>query len=327
MKLSVIIPIYNAREYIVPCLESLRNQTLQDIEILLVDDHGQDDSIAKAQVFITQQQATNIRILATPENAGPGIARNIGIAAAQGEYIGFIDCDDYIAPEMFELLTAEADRCEAELCYCQIKRVGAVKKETVYKNLAQPADKKDLLLTLQTYAVTFVYRRVWLLAEGLLFPAFRVAEDTNFLIKCILRAHRFASVDKPLYYYRIHPASITHSNDSQRNRKRIEAFVLLQEELATKQWNIGYETELQYIYLKKAYITAALSEIRRDKKVPTEKIQEYWQAAQPLVGQIETNMYYRRDKKAYFIAKLLHIPSTIVLQLLHHLLRFVNTPL
>ncbi len=327
MKLSVIIPIYNASDYIVPCLQSLTEQTLQDIEILLVDDHGQDDSVRKAEDYIVRTEATNIRILATPENAGPGVARNVGIAAAQGEYIGFIDCDDYIAPEIFALLTEEADKQQADLCYCQIKRVGAVKKEIVYKNLSQPADKRDLLLTLQTYAVTFIYRRDWLLAEGLQFPAFRVAEDTNFLIKCILRAKRFASVDKPLYFYRIHNSSLTNTGDGTRNGKRIEAFILLQKELVEKQWNVGYEAELQYMYLKKAYITASLNEINRDNRVTTAKIREYWQASQPLVGDIVTNIHYQRDKKARLVVAFLGLHSTFVLRLLHYVCRYLQLAL
>ncbi len=322
MKLSVIIPVYNVSDYIVPCLESLRYQTLQDIEILLVDDHGQDDSVRKAEDYIMRTEATNIRILSTPENAGPGVARNVGIAAAQGEYIGFIDSDDFILPNMFELLTSEADKQQADLCYCQIKRVGAVRKEKVYKNLSQPAEKRDLLLTLQTYAVTFIYRREWLIAEGVLFPAFRVAEDTNFLIKCILRAQRFASVDEPLYLYRIHPASLTTTSDATRNMKRIEAFLLLQKELVTKEWNKGYETELQYMYLKKAYITASFNEINRDKHVSADKIQTYWHAVQPLLGAIKHNRYYQGDKKARLAFALLGLRSTWVLRLLHHMCRY-----
>ncbi len=327
MKLSVIIPVYNVSDYIVPCLESLRNQTLQDIEILLVDDHGQDDSIRKAEDYIVRTEATNIRILATPENAGPGVARNVGIAAAQGEYIGFIDSDDFIQPNMFNLLTSEADKQQADLCYCQIKRVGAVRKETIYANLPQPAEKRGLLLTLQTYAVTFIYRREWLIAEGIYFPAFRVAEDTNFLLKCILRARRFASVDEPLYIYRIHPASLTNTGNDQRNQKRIEAFILLQQELVAKQWDHGYETALQYIYLKKAYITASLNEINRDKHIHTTKIQAYWQTVQPLIGDIKQNPYYKQDKRARLLVTLFGLHSTLILRLLHYVCRYFQLAL
>ncbi len=324
MKLSIIIPIYNVSQYIEVCLQSLCAQTLQDIEILLVDDHGTDDSIAKAQDFIARQQATNIRIFATPKNSGPGEARNVGIAAAQGEYIGFVDSDDIVLPNMFELLTAEADKQQADLCYCQIKRFGSVRKETIYKNLAQPIDKKLLLTHLQTYVYAFVYRREWLLAEGIRFIPFRVAEDTNFLIKCILRARCFASVDEPLYLYRIHPASLTTTSDSTRNMKRIEAFLLLQDELVNKQWNKGYETELQYIYLKKAYITASFNEINSDKQVTADRIENYWHAVEPLVGNIKQNQYYQCDKKARLAFALLGLRSTWVLRLLHYVGNIYN---
>ena len=85
-KISIIIPIYNAGPYIEACLASIVAQTLDNIEVLLVDDHGRDDSMERAQRFVdTHPGNKTFRFLATPHNMGPGPARNIGIEAAQGE--------------------------------------------------------------------------------------------------------------------------------------------------------------------------------------------------------------------------------------------------
>ena len=92
MKVSIISPVYNCAPYIVECIQSLLAQTCQDFEVLLVDDHGTDDSISVARAFVEQQgMGEKFRFLQTPCNSGPGIARNIGIEAAKGEYVAFID--------------------------------------------------------------------------------------------------------------------------------------------------------------------------------------------------------------------------------------------
>ena len=95
--MSIIIPVYNASSYIEGCIASLMAQTLDDIEILLIDDHGSDDSMERAQRFIETHPSGKIfRLLSTPNNSGPGPARNVGIESAQGEYIGFVDSDDVV---------------------------------------------------------------------------------------------------------------------------------------------------------------------------------------------------------------------------------------
>ena len=102
MKVSVIIPVYNASLYIAETLQSLQHQTMQDFEVLLVDDHGTDNSIAVAREITGEDP--RFRYLETPVNAGPGVARNVGIAEAKGEFIAFLDSDDLWEPTFLEAL-------------------------------------------------------------------------------------------------------------------------------------------------------------------------------------------------------------------------------
>lgn len=96
-KVSLIIPVYNAEPHIEACLAALIAQTMDDIEVLLIDDHGRDSSMVRAQQYIDAHPSRKcFRLLATPHNMGPGPARNIGIAAARGEYVGFVDSDDIV---------------------------------------------------------------------------------------------------------------------------------------------------------------------------------------------------------------------------------------
>ena len=115
-KVTLIIPIYNAASYIEACLASLVAQTMDDIEVLLVDDHGRDDSMEVAQQFIeAHPSGKTFRMLATLHNMGPGAARNVGISAAQGEYIGFVDSDDVVAPDFCEQLYNAAKQHDADM--------------------------------------------------------------------------------------------------------------------------------------------------------------------------------------------------------------------
>ena len=98
-KVSVIIPVYNSSEYIRHCLDSLLSQTLEDIEILCVDDGSTDDSLSILEEYSRKDE--RVRVL-TQENAGAGAARNHGLREARGKYLSFLDSDDYFEPDMLE---------------------------------------------------------------------------------------------------------------------------------------------------------------------------------------------------------------------------------
>lgn len=105
-KVSIIVPVYNAENYLERCVSSLRNQSLADIEIILVDDSSSDSSLALCYQFATEDK--RIKVL-HKVNEGAGMARNAALAVATGEYIGFVDSDDFILPDMFQTLCEKAE--------------------------------------------------------------------------------------------------------------------------------------------------------------------------------------------------------------------------
>ena len=111
MQVSIISPVYNVAAYICECIDSIVGQTMTDWEVLFVDDHGTDNSIAIAKQHIARlprEIAEKFRFLETPQNSGPGIARNLGIKQARGEYIAFVDSDDRMEPQMLDRLLLKA---------------------------------------------------------------------------------------------------------------------------------------------------------------------------------------------------------------------------
>ena len=119
-KVSVVVPIYNVETYLRKCVNSILAQTLEDIEIILVDDGSPDCCGEIADEYA--QKDDRVKVI-HQENAGLGPARNTGIMNAEGEYIGFVDSDDWVDPQMFEELYNAATHCNADICFSGMKRI------------------------------------------------------------------------------------------------------------------------------------------------------------------------------------------------------------
>ena len=118
VKISIVIPIYNAEDHLQRCVDSVLNQTEKNIEIILVDDGSKDNSIEICKNYLNQDKRVQ---LIHQENSGVSAARNRGIEQACGEYIGFIDSDDWIEPNMYECLLREANQASADIVICDAK--------------------------------------------------------------------------------------------------------------------------------------------------------------------------------------------------------------
>lgn len=120
MKVSIIVPVYNTEAYLERCLKSLVNQTLKDIEIICIDDGSKDNSVAILKKY--SQLDKRIKII-EQENLGVSVARNNGLKLATGEYIGFVDSNDWIDLDFYEKLYNAAKKYDADISACGIKRL------------------------------------------------------------------------------------------------------------------------------------------------------------------------------------------------------------
>lgn len=268
MIVSVITPVYNSAPYIVACMESLRAQTMKDFEVILVDDRSTDESAYLIRRWIIEnEEVCRFRLMTTPRNSGPGIARNLGIKAARGNFIAFVDSDDVCEPTFLESLvnaiapnasflpplspsftparssSSKASRSSRltppasfDMAYCQLKYRGGKRDGKVHRNPVleagdfTPAKKRRFLLHFVTFSVCFIFRKKFLKDNQLCFPSERNSEDTNFLTRCLLTARTIACVDEPLYVYCVHEQSLTTGRDPNRWRQRISAANKLMQE-------------------------------------------------------------------------------------------------
>ena len=196
MKVSIIVPVYNTEKYLSKCLDSLVKQTLDDIEIILVND-GSTDHSQEILYEYKEKNPEKIRII-SKINEGQGAARNVGIKAAIGEYIGFVDSDDYVALDMFEKLYKAAKEAEADLVTCNYYYVmnGKEKKIDLYK----PQKQIDLFFNSWVVPWNKLYKRSLLIENQIFYPKIRAYEDTAFYIDSIPFINKIVNIEEALIY-------------------------------------------------------------------------------------------------------------------------------
>ena len=212
--LSVIIPVYNVENYLNECLDSVTSQTLDDMEIICIDDGSTDNSPDILKEYSKKDK--RIKII-TKENGGQATARNLGIKEAQGEYIAFVDSDDFIEPTMFEKLYTKAKDNNLDIAMCKIatydNQTEEIKDNVWYymlgvfrdfeKDIFNHKDTKEFTCHIAVTPYNKIYKTTLLKENNILFPEGLIFEDEKFFYDTYLRAKRVSIVDEFLYYYRI----------------------------------------------------------------------------------------------------------------------------
>lgn len=229
-KISVIIPVYNVEKYIHCCLDSVLNQTLKNIEIILVDDHSPDNCPKICDQYA--QTDPRIKVIHKPVNEGLGFARNSGLEVATGEFVAFLDSDDFIEKNMYQTLyeKAHAEACDIVFCSTSFytnKHTIKPKKEVDNKLLISTAkEKKDFLLDFIApepryksdvkYMMSVwkaIYKRELIEKKQIRFMSERkvLSEDIFFNLAMIIQSERILFLPYFLHYYRMNNNSLSHS--------------------------------------------------------------------------------------------------------------------
>ena len=207
--ISVIVPVYNVRPYLVRCLDSILSQTFRDLEIILVDDGSTDGSSEICDDYCKKDG--RIRVIHT-ENHGLSAARNLGIEMAAGEWIMFVDSDDRVSPDFCRLPLENAEKEDADLAVFDMTIIdihgNAVIREPLPKGIISAEA-----------AVEHGYSAVWnklyhkTLFSGIRYPVGQIAEDTATTHKLVYKAGKIVCLDDKLYYYQKRKGSISETKD------------------------------------------------------------------------------------------------------------------
>ena len=218
-KVSIIIPVYNSEKYLRKCLDSVVNQTLQDIEIICVNDGSTDNSLNILNEYALIDN--RIIIIDNKKNIGaPGAIRNIGMKIAKGEYIAFLDSDDYISSNLLESLYLVANKNHAQIAAIKnlsiFSKTKPIKNKNVHANkvLKNTREKTSLIKNSGT-SCGKLYKMDFIKKYNFQFTDIKsIAEDNYFSIMTMLCANKIVFVDNCQYYYRKHSCSYTaHKRD------------------------------------------------------------------------------------------------------------------
>ncbi|MCM1139496.1 MAG: glycosyltransferase [Muribaculum sp.] len=221
-KVSVIIPVYNASQYLAECLESIISGRLKEIEVIAVDDGSTDNSL---DILNEYKVKYGIKVL-TQQNSGPAKARNAGLNVATGEFVGFVDSDDWVEPDMFEKMYQAAKSEDADIVFCNIYRNENSKlkkyiptgvydsngiRQTILPLLISNLDENKGKSTLRGSTWSKIFRRILLENNNIRYSEQLVYnEDVLFCIEATLCANKYVYLgDSFLYHNRYVPGSLT----------------------------------------------------------------------------------------------------------------------
>ncbi len=241
-KVSVIIPFNNVENYIEECLNSVLSQTLDDIEIILINDASTDRTLEIVEGYL--QKDSRIKLININERKGQGFARNRGIEIATGEYIGFVDSDDFIEPDMFECLYNSAKINNTDISMCQVREYDDINENYItsdYYSLSclssfqndvfSAEDTKNCILDINVALWNKIYKREYLNNIGEKFPEGFIYEDLPFFFGTYLPAKRIQIVWKNLYSYRINRKNSTMQQFNNKILDRLPMVSLTYEKL------------------------------------------------------------------------------------------------
>ena len=229
-KVSIIIPVYNVEKYLRQCLDSVVNQTLKDIEIICVNDCSPDNSLSILQEYSHNDE--RIKIIDLKKNRGQGIGRNLGIDQSKGEYIAFVDPDDWVEFDMYEKMYNQAKNLSSDIVIVEYKKYYESTKlysksnfvhkcvscnKAKYFNLPvnRNINKKnieDILLVAPHYSCNRIYRTDFIKSNNIIFSDVRYYEDVMFVLRSHLESSKISYINEELYNYRIHEFSTLRNN-------------------------------------------------------------------------------------------------------------------
>ena len=270
---KVIVPIYNVEKYLEKCINSLLSQTLEDIQIILVNDGSKDNSgnIAKE----CEKNNKNRIIYVEKENGGLSDARNYGLKYATGDFIAFLDSDDYIEKNAYEEMYNKAIEENADYVECdfiwEFPNKIRVDKQYPYKN------KKEMLSFVRVVAWNKLIKRQLIIDNNLEFPKGLRYEDVEFTYKLIPFINKFAYVDKPFIHYVQREGSIANVQ----NERTAEIFTVLDNVIEFYKKNNIYEKyrdELEYNYARYLLCSSLKRMCKiKDKSIREKLLTESWE--------------------------------------------------
>lgn len=302
MTLSIIVPVFNmaAEGKLEYCLDSLVNQTITDYEIIAVDDCSTDNSLEILRSY-EETYSSKFKVIASVDNRKQGGAKNLGLEQAKGDWIGFIDSDDWVTPDFYEKLLSSAKEtgadiagCDYHLTYEHSMKIGQV----VHNNKPEQAgslnkEKYRSLILDSGSLVVKIYKRHIIFDYPNRFPEHIFYEDNAISNSWMLRAKRFAYLQEPLYYYYQHDTSTVHTITKERCEDRMEAARVMVREAREFNFLEEYYPEIESSFTTLFYVNTLFSYMAGVKKKEFGFIRELGKEMKETFPDFMENPYYQ----------------------------------
>lgn len=301
MKLSIIVPVYNmaADQKLEYSMNSLVNQTIDDYEIIAVDDASTDNSLEILRAF-EKKYPGKVRVIHYEVNRRQGGAKNEGLRAAVGEWIGFIDSDDWVTPDFYEKLLNRAEETGADLVGCDYNlvdehtmQVGRVVQNNSADQTGVLDDEKHKSLIMRSGSMVIkIYKHQVIRDNHLDFPEGIFYEDNCAGPLWSLYFTHYERVEEPMYYYYQHQVSTVHHISEQKCRDRMTAAALFYEECKKRGFLEKYHEEIGYRFVELYYVITLFTYMQGVKHPKLSFVRELRQGVEKYFPEFWKNPYY-----------------------------------
>ena len=307
-KLSIIVPVYGVEKYIDKCLNSLVKQSLKEIEVIVVNDGTKDNSQKIIDKYV-KKYPDKIKSY-IKENGGQGSARNYGLEKAKGEYIGYVDSDDFVEKDMYKKLYNKAKENNYDIVVCG------------NYNVSEDYQNKNIDAFINNYNTDLeniffgkmavwnkIYKRDILIKNKLEFKEKVWYEDLAFTLKAIMNSNTFAFIDEPLYDYLIREGSTMNNSNVQRNLEILDAFNDILSYIKHNKKE-EYFSKIEFLAIDHIYISAIVRVLKAetDDKVKRETINKLIDYMNTSFPNYKNNKYINTlSKNRKIIYKLINI--------------------
>ena len=261
-KISVIVPVHNTEKYLGKCLNSLVCQTEDDIEFILIDDASTDRSLDIISSY-QKKYPDKFKVISLNENQGTSVARNKGLDIATGAYIGFVDSDDYILPEMYEVLLKKIETTNADIARTNYIRtlfgfdLSKIKKKspTYKRDIINPSSHPSFLIEEAPGVTNKLFRRE-VIGERRFVPGLKW-EDYPFTMPLVVFSDQIATTQESHYIYNLNMGNTTLTDSRRLNSKILDIFTcsdMVGEECITRDINDNVRRQLEYVKMKHCLI-------------------------------------------------------------------------
>lgn len=301
MKISIIVPVYNmaADGKLNFCLDSLVNQTIDNYEIIAVDDASTDNSLEILEQY-KEKYPEKFRVYSYPDNRHQGGARNEGLRHAFGDWIAFIDSDDWVSPDYYEKLVEKGEETGADMVgshYTITNEHSFVVNKVCQSNTPDQTgeidtEKRKLLILNPASMVMKIYKREMIYKNSLSFPEHIFYEDNGAAPIWMMYVKHFELVDGPLYYYYMRSDSTIHTVTKERSIDRLTSMEIMLSECRRRGFYEEYKEEIEAAFIRLYYSNTLFGYMIACKKTELSFVEKIKTGMLTYFPNFTSNKYY-----------------------------------